>query len=165
MKRLGLVLCFLCATAAADDPYYKAPEKWVEGETTLPEFPKPENLIEFFVSAASSNHFFIDNASLSVGADGVARYALVVKTAGGATNISFEGMRCSSVEYKLYATGRSDGTWARARADDWRRIEDKSVNRHHAALYSDYFCPDRSPIANPAEGRNALRLGKNPRAL
>jgi len=165
VKRLGLILCFLCAAAVAADPDDPVPEKWLEGATALPGFPKPENLLEFFVSAASSNRFFVDGASLSVGADGVVRYALVIKTAGGATNVSFEGMRCSSAEYKLYATGRSDGTWAKARADDWRRIEDKSVNRHHAALYNDYFCPDRTPIANPAEGRDALRLGKNPRAL
>lgn len=163
MKRLGLAVLFLCANAAAEDPYYKAPEKWVEGETVLPAFPKPENLAEFYVSAATSNHFFVDGSSLSVGPDGVVRYALVVKTAGGATNISFEGIRCSSAEYKLYATGRSDGTWAKARVEEWRRIENKPVNRHHAALYSDYFCPDRTPIANPAEGREALRLGKNPR--
>lgn len=165
MKRLGLAMLFLCATAAAEDPYYRAPEKWVEGETTLPAFPKQENLLEAYVSAATSNHFFIDGSSLRVGTDGVVRYVLVVKTAGGATNISFEGMRCSSVEYKLYATGRSDGTWGKARAEDWLRIENKAVNRHHAALYSDYFCPDRTPIANPEEGREALRLGKNRRAL
>lgn len=165
MRRLGLALCFLCATAAADDPYYKAPEKWAEGGTTLPAFPKPENLIEFYVSAVTSNHFFIDSSSLSVGTDSVVRHVLVVKTAGGATNISFEGMRCSSIATKLYATGRSDGTWVRARVEEWRRIEDKPVNRHHAALYSDYFCPDRTSIADPAAGRDALRRGKNPRAL
>ena len=165
MRRLGIALCFLCAFAAADESSQEVPEKWTESEITLPAFPTPENLIEFYASAATSNHFFIDSSTLSVGPDGVVRYVLVVKTAGGATNISFEGMRCSSVEYKLYATGRSDGIWAKSRVQEWRRIDGKQVNRHHAALFNDYFCPDQTPIANPAEGREALRRGKNPRAL
>ena len=167
MKRFGLAVFFMCAavTAAADDPYFKAPPKWSEGETTLPAFPKPGNLIEFYVSAATHNHFFIDGSSLSVGADGVVRYVLVVKTAGGATDISFEGMRCNSGEYKLYAIGRDDGSWAKARVDDWRPIENKTVNRYHAALYGDYFCSDHTPIADAAAGREALRHGKRPGAL
>lgn len=136
----------------------------VEREILLPAFPRQDGLIEFYVSAIASNRFFIDATSLSVAPDGEVRYVLVVNMAGGATNISFEGMRCGSGEYKLFATGRSDGTWARARTDDWRTIEDKLVNRHHAALKREFFCPEGIPLANAAEGVDALRRGKHPRA-
>lgn len=138
---------------------------WVEEVIELPAFPQEANLREFYVSAATSNRFFIDSSTLSVGKDGVVRYALIVRTGGGATNTSFEGIRCDSLELKVYATGRPDGTWSPTRNSSWRRIENKQMNRHHAALARDLFCPGGVPIATPAEGVNALRLGKHPDAL
>jgi hypothetical protein len=137
---------------------------WVEEPISPPAFPKEADLIEFYVSAATANRFFIDGATLSVGKGGVVRYTLVVKTAGGATNTTYEGIRCKTGEYRLYATGRADGTWAAARNAEWRPIENKPVNRHHAALNRDFFCPLAVPIDNADEGRNALRRGKHPRA-
>jgi hypothetical protein len=92
---------------------------------------------------------------------------LVVKTSGGATNVSFEGMRCKELTWKHYATGGSDGTWTKSRATraEWRPIENKPVNRHHAAISRDLFCPIGSPIQTAEEGRNALRLGKHPKSI
>lgn len=171
MKRIllgmsaGLIAAF--ASAQLRPPHgYQEQEYRREAERgiSLPAFPRQENLIEFYVSATASNRFLIDATSLSVGPDGVVRYALVVNTAGGATNISFEGIRCGSGEYKIFATGRNDGTWARARADAWRAIENKPINRHHAALNRDFFCPDGLPVADMAEGVDALRHGKHPLA-
>jgi len=171
VKRIAFGLCagLIAASGLAQlriDHNVDAPEQWrgTERETPLPALPRQENLVEFYVSATASNHFFIDAASLSVGPDRVVRYTLVVKTAGGATNISFEGIRCGSGEYKMFAMGHSDGTWARARADDWRPIENKPMNRHHAALNREFFCPDGLPLADAAEGVDALRRGKHPRA-
>ncbi|HUW37595.1 MAG TPA: CNP1-like family protein [Rhodocyclaceae bacterium] len=151
-----IMLALVSAVAAAAGP------KEDELGIPLPAFPKAENLIEFYVSAATRNHFFIDSPNLSVGADGVVRYVLVVKTAGGATNTSFEGIDCRSDEYRLYATGHSDGSWARARLSVWRPIENESVNGDHAALSRDYFCPEGLPIADAAAGRAALRTGTSP---
>jgi len=133
-----------------------------EEATTLPPYPKDADLIEFYVSPAATNQFFLDGTTLSVGKDGIVRYILVVKTTGGATNVSYEGIRCGANEYKLYATGRADGTWVRARLTAWRPIENKTVNRHHAALNRDFLCPIGNPIYTAEEGRNALRRGKHP---
>lgn len=130
-----------------------------------PAFPKQENLREFYVSAVATNKYFVDASTLAVGdGDGVVRYVLVVQTSGGATNVSFEGINCKELTWKHYATGRSDGTWVKSRAlhIDWRPIENKPVNRHHAALSRDFFCPGGNAIGSADEGRNALRLGKHP---
>jgi hypothetical protein len=165
-----LLLAALSSSAFADIHFRNFEEdpdepKWQEGEVVLPEFPREENLMEFYVSAATANRFFIDGKSISVGDDGVVRYALVVKTSGGATNTSFEGIRCGAMEYRLYATGRSsDGTWVKARTSEWKPIENKPVNRHHASLSRDYFCPSALPIRDAEDGRRALRLGKHPDA-
>jgi hypothetical protein len=130
----------------------------------LPTFPQEGNLREFFVSAVTSNHFYIDSASISIGKDGVVRYVLVVRSERGATNITYEGIRCSSQELKIYATGHQDGTWARVRVDKWRTLENKQVNRHHATLGRELFCAGGMPIRTPAEGVEALRLGRHPEA-
>jgi hypothetical protein len=139
---------------------------WKEEESEPPAFPKQENLVEVYVSAVASNRYFVDASTLAVGNDEVVRYVLVVKTSGGATNVSFEGMRCKNPVWKHYATGGRDGTWTKSRATriEWRPIENKPVNRHHAALSRDLFCPQGSPIRTAEEGRNALRLGKHPNA-
>lgn len=133
--------------------------EWREGEITLPPFPKDESLIEFYAGPTAHNRFSIDASSLNVDRDGVVRYVLVVKTASGATNVTFEGIRCSERRYKLYASGHDDGTWSKVRRSDWVLIENKSVNGHHAVLNHDFFCPAGSPIATAAEGREALRRG------
>lgn len=170
--RLLLVACTLLfglSSASADIRFRQWAEdpdvpKWQESELKLPDFPKEENLLPFDVSATTPNRFFIDGKSIGTAGDGVVRYTLVVRTAGGATNITFEGIRCESVEYRLYATGRADGTWTLARASMWRAIENKPINRQHAALSRDYFCPNHIPIGTPEEGRDALKLGKHPNA-
>ncbi|NWG31802.1 MAG: CNP1-like family protein [Rhodocyclaceae bacterium] len=166
MRRLLLISVALCVTGTAsaglladEDP--DAP-KWEEETPQLPEFPKEANLREFYVSATTPHRYFIDTTSLAVGKDGVVRYILVVRTQGGVTNVTFEGMRCATGQYKIYATGHADGTWAWARRSEWRPITNKPTYRHHAALAHDFFCPIGTPIATPDEGREALRLGKHP---
>lgn len=133
-----------------------------ELETVLPHFPRASDLTEFFVSAATSNKFFIDRSSLAVGKDDIVRYALVVEAGGGARNVTYEGMDCREGRWKIFATGRIEGTWAESRNTAWRTIENKPVNRHHATIYRDLFCPNGAAILSVEEGVNALRLGKHP---
>jgi hypothetical protein len=169
MKQVAALLSGLLLSAAAaalglrdyDDP--DAP-KWEEEAMQLPAFPQEASLREFYVSATTTHRYYVDATTLSAGKDGVVRYALVVRTSGGATNISYEGMRCQTREYKIYATGSRDGSWVPARRSEWRPVENKPTNRHHAALAREYFCPGGTAILSADEGREALRLGKHPRA-
>jgi hypothetical protein len=154
LNKLRLALLgsgFLLATAVPaaaqwrlfESEFDEEKKPWAEIEAKLPVAPRPENLIPFEAGGATPHRFYIDAPSLSVGEDGVVRYTVVVKTAGGATNVSFEGIRCATREQKYYAAGRSDGRWVRARDPQWRRIEYKELNRHHGVLYADFFCPER----------------------
>lgn len=168
---LAAAACALLLTANAwadmgflnfDDP--DAP-RWQEEETVLPALPRDESLREFHVSELTQHRFFIDGTTLTVGKDGVVRYVLVIRTRGGATNVSLEGIRCDSREFKIYATGLRDGSWSKSRRSEWRPIENKPANRHHAALSRDLFCPGGVAISTAAEGREALRLGRHPHAI
>ena len=134
--------------------------EWKEGEVKLPAYPKAEALVEFFVSGATSFRFFIDPASLSLGADDVVRYTLIARSPSGVSNISYEGIRCTTGSYNVFALG-NDGRWAK-RVSEWREIEVKSVQRWHNELRSRYFCPNRLSIATVAEGLDALRRGGHP---
>lgn len=169
LARLGaaLLLVVVAASTAAQDKsdWERQQEKlgFRELEVTLPAYPDPQDLLPFFVSAKSDFRFFVDRASLSVGEDGVVRYTLVVRSPQGAESVSYEGIRCSAREYRIYATGRADRTWSRRDAP-WRQIEPRRVQRWHNALWAEYLCPGGFPIRSAAEGADALRRGGHPRA-
>ncbi|MCM8594939.1 CNP1-like family protein [Accumulibacter sp.] len=160
-----LILAVLLVTARAassaaggeDEERRKAPEP----EVGLPAYPLPENLIPFVVSANSENRFLIDSESLTTDRDGIVRYTLVIISASGAENISYEGMNCTTAERRLYAMAHADRTWSRARSDRWMKIQmrDYSLNRYHATLFQEYFCPVGVPSQSPDEIRRALRSG------
>jgi hypothetical protein len=160
---LAAVLCLLPAWAAAqgllfERDYEEGKKAWKEIEAQIPPYPKAENLIPF-ETAPSGHQFFVDAPSVSVGDDGVVRYTLLVKTAGGAVNVSFEGMRCETREQKYYAIGHAGGAWSRARDPQWRRIDLKKSSRQHGLLYVDYFCSGNAPVKSARSAIDALKYG------
>jgi CNP1-like family. len=165
IRRLAVILAgfaFFPPAVLSDDFDNEFDEKpRTEIEVQLPPFPEKENLIPFEVGAVRNQQFFIDGHSISVGSDEVIRYTLVVIGSGGAQNITFEGMRCTTGEFRVYAFGRSDKTWSRARNDKWGKIPPGS-NRVHANLFSDYFCSvGERAIFSPDDARNALRYSRS----
>ena len=134
-------------------------KNWAEIEVQLPAFPEDENLIPFRVGYHTETKFLIDGNSLSVGSDGVIRYTLLVISASGAKNISYEGLRCETTERRVYAFGRSDKTWSKARGNQWARVQG-STNNHYVDLYSNYFCIVGAPDVRDADDiRRVLRSG------
>ncbi|UCV18383.1 CNP1-like family protein [Ferribacterium limneticum] len=159
---LLLAATLVSATAFADFEEDYESKQWQEIEVQLPAAPKQETLLPFYVSAATENRFFIDGATLTVGSDGVVRYVLLVLTPQGARNVTYEGMRCETRERRIYASGRLDGSWSKARKNEWVRIQDAYANRQHAALFLEYFCPVGNIVQDAAEARNALIKGVHP---
>ncbi|MEK7435729.1 MAG: CNP1-like family protein [Pseudomonadota bacterium] len=131
---------------------------------TLPRYPEPENYLPFEVSATTPFAFFVDAKSVSVGADNVVRYSLIAKSAEGALNVSFEGLRCGEHQVRLYAVGQSDKTWTEVRKSHWEPLRLDSRNAYRMVLYSDFFCPSTGYIADVDEALRALRSGGNPRS-
>ncbi|WP_374241686.1 CNP1-like family protein [Zoogloea sp.] len=139
----ALALCCLAQPVAAQRTALfegSAEAEWKEAALRLPAYPSAADLIPLDVRSSTSTRFFVDARSLSLAEDGVVRYTLVVRGAGGAENVSFEGIRCATAERKLYALARA-GEWVPARSDAWRQIEDNAFNRQHAVLAKEYFCP------------------------
>lgn len=133
---------------------------WKEGEYALPPAPAETRLRPFYVSSASPNRFYVDEESVTVGPDNVVRYVLVVRTPGGAENVTYEGIRCATGERRIYASGRAGGEWSPLKVSEWQSIGDNSYNRPRAALAYDYFCD--GPAA-PRNREHALRRLKGER--
>jgi hypothetical protein len=132
-----------------------------EEQLDPPPYPKDARLLEFGVLDGNGFHFFVDGTTLSVGKDGIVRYVLVARSPDGVQNVSYEGLRCATAEYRVYAFGRADGSWSASRAG-WRSLEAPSVQRRHTTLYREYFCPQNEAIRNAGEGVRALEQGGHP---
>ena len=190
MKKILLLLCFLtlaaCGTQKAlkgFDSDFDSSKPWAELQTQLPAYPKAENLLPFDAGPASDNLHYIDAPSIAVGGDGVVRYTLVIKSPTGAMNVTYEGMRCATdgkresarldllilkfqvTEKRLYAIGRDDETWVRARVSKWEELEDVSQHYAQRALARYFFCPANSIVRNEKEAIQALKSGSHPRVL
>jgi hypothetical protein len=118
---------------------YEFEEKpWVEIEAHLPPAPQSQNLVALNTAGTVRHRYLLDRSSVSVGADGVVRFVMVIETAGGARNVSFEGLRCETKESKLYAFGQPGG-WAKNRYARWNPIAVRS-DTPAALLFKEYFC-------------------------
>ena len=161
MKKLPLLLLLLPLVAHAGwksllDLKPDEEKPWVEIESALPAYPASKNLIPFEVSSVTRNRHFIDAASVSVGKDDVVRYTVVVEAPGGASNISYEGIRCGSGERRIYAFGHPDRTWSEARNANWQEINNSGFS-YQKVLYDDYFCPASVQVKDSTEAVMNLR--------
>lgn len=156
-----LATCVMTGSATAqarfEEDFDNENKSWQEIAVQLPAAPKEENLLPIYVSPIATQRFAVDAESVSAGADGVIRYTLVSSSEGGARNVSYEGIRCASYERKLYAFGRPDGSWSRSRRDQWERINTHAANRHHAALFKDYFCIEKTVAGTAKEMVERIR--------
>lgn len=171
--RIALWLLFLLPVAAMAQltvPVYPGGYKgdfeedkpWEEQKATLPPYPQVDNLVRVYISAATTFEFFVDLVSVNVGRDGVVRYTLIARSPSGATNVSFEGLRCASRERRLYAFGRPGDIWTQARKAEWVPIFGDQPNRQHATLAEDFFCQGRTSVASTQEAVRALKRGGHP---
>lgn len=132
-------------------------QEWKEQVARLPIFPSPENLIRVPIGIEVTFSFFVDQTSIDVGKDGVIRYTVVARSQVGAENVSFEGIRCTTRERKIYAFGRPDKSWVQARNPTWASITSARLNPYHADLADRYFCPQRTPVFDSASAIRNLR--------
>ncbi len=169
---LALALMLPTWLAAKDRPFVdeprpmtdrtdiEEPEYWKEGRIHLPPYPPKEGLQPFQVDAPGSVfHYAIDPGSLSIGADGVVRYALVIESNSGARNVSYEGMRCDAQAYKTYAYGNG-GRWTPLKAPEWHPLSDTAGERYRYQLYTFYLCD--TDAHKPYPPRQALQRMRRP---
>lgn len=154
----GGLAALVCLSGPACAGLFTDPDPdWTEGEYEIPTRPRDATVREIETDGTSRNRFLLEENSLSVGDDGVVRYVMLARGGGGAENSTFEGIRCETREWRIYATGRPGGQWANARDDSWKPIVDNAYNRPRAVLANDYFCDGAVPPRNRDEVLRRLR--------
>lgn len=127
---------------------------WKEQDIVLPAYPDGQNLVEVPLQLAGSDlRMFIQEPSLVVGADGVTRYVLMLRSPSGTENLFYEGIRCTKQQWRSYAYGTSTGEWQALGDTPWQLIHNLGTERYRMSLYRYYFC---DPISGPLSPRKAL---------
>lgn len=158
---LALVLFVTAASAQIQSDWERENEdrlKQSDEQAVPPPLLDKTRLVEVSLPPAAQTEFryYVDPASVSVGSDRIVRYVQVARSPSGAENVTFEGIRCPG-EYRVYAVGRPDGSWA-GRPTTWRPIP-RDARASQNALSRNYFCPGRHAIRDGDEGQKALRAG------
>lgn len=152
LERLALAL--LLAASAAHGQLADTNPDWKEGEAPAPPALRTNGLIPLEIPG-SQLRYGVDPASVSLGSDGVVRYVVVAASAGGAVNGIYEGIRCSTGEYKVYARNSGKG-WAMS-GSDWRRLHDEPRSRHSLLVARTGACLGRAPNGSAAQIVRDLR--------
>jgi hypothetical protein len=126
-------------------------EQWKESEVTLPPYPKDQDLLAVPLLATDTLKIYIDRASLSRGPDRVARFSLVVESPSGARSVFYDGLRCETREYKTYAIGSPEQTFAPVKHAAWRPIPRLAANAFRYQLYQHYICDAHASAQTPED--------------
>jgi hypothetical protein len=160
LKRALLLLVALagCSDAPLQSDWERAHVASVaqEQDVAPPAYPRAGALVAFEVAAVPGFRFFVDQASVSVDKDRIVRYVLVARSPQGIDNVTFEGMRCATREYRVYALGHADGTWS-TRPTPWETLRGAAVAPARRTLARDYFCSDVFLVRDRADALAALR--------
>ena len=121
---------------------------WKEDQLTELKPPQDDNLIKVDIDNPPIGfELFIDQSSINVSeTDDVIRYWLVFK-AKKSRNAFYEGMKCTSREYKTYGY---ENKWDKTRVNldknaKWQSIQTFGHNQFREELRKYYFCSDVLP--------------------
>lgn len=148
----------LCATLAFAQTNYPEPPEWVEAETPPPPAFQLDKLVQVDVDSRGSLRYGIDPATVSIGKDGVVRYVMVAHSPSGAMTAMYEGLRCNTGDFKLYAR-YNDGRWTAVASPEWQSIFDATRLKYPLALARQGGCDSKAP---PSSVQEMVRRLKNP---
>jgi hypothetical protein len=127
-----------------------------ESQVAPPPYPLDSDLIEFTLTGRTSNRFYIDGSSLSIGPDEVIRFVLVVRSPAQVSNVSYSGMRCDSREWKDYAFAGRERSWRIDEQARWRPIHQRDLNNYQQTLFKEFFCFGGIMTGGPAGSAKAI---------
>lgn len=148
----------LCVTLAFAQNAYPEPPEWIEAETPPPPTFQLDKLVQIDVDPRGSLRYGIDPATVSIGKDGVVRYVMVARSPSGAMTAMYEGLRCSTAEFKLYAR-YNDGRWSAVTSPQWQSVFESTRVKHPLALARQGGCDNKAP---PSSAQEMVRRLKNP---
>lgn len=155
----GLVLASAASAQLVDpDP------GWREAAVPPPPVFDTRRLVPVEMPADVGVRMGVDPESLTIGADGVVRYVVVAQGLGGAVNAMYEGIRCSTFEFRRYARSSADGRWRSLDDDRWQRMSSSGPSPHPFRLAREGMCQGAAAPTTVREILEALRLTATQRA-
>jgi len=100
--------------------------------------------------------FGVDPATLSIAADGIIRYVVVVTGPSASISAMYEGIRCDPGEVKTFARYSSNASWSVVTNPQWQDLDDNLPSKHALALARQGFCEGHSPARSVADLIKAL---------
>jgi hypothetical protein len=133
---------------------------WKEIEAPPPPAFNVDKLLTFDVSRGSSLVYGVDPSTLSIGSDGVVRYVMVATSASGASNVLYEGIRCTTAEVKTYARRTSEGSWNQVANPRWTSLFDNMPSRHALQFARSGACDNAAQASSVDEIVRRLKAGR-----
>lgn len=150
----ALSLALACGVAAAQlvpqDP------DWREVEAP----PAPAFSVDGLIALdapRSGLRYGVAPASVTIGSDGIVRYVVVATGASGAVNAMYEGIRCNTGEYKVYARHNPGSGWVIARNPQWLPMQSAQMPRHALAIARNGACVGHGTAPSAAQIVSDLR--------
>jgi hypothetical protein len=116
---------------------------WTEIPLPPPPAFSKERLVTIDMPFHVSVKVGVDPATISVGADGVVRYVVVMTNATGSNNAVYEGIRCITDEVKTYARLSASGQWNMLSNPAWRGLAENMPSKHAFAFARQGGCQNR----------------------
>jgi hypothetical protein len=135
----------------------KNSEKWKESTIVLPPYPDDRDLLPVAMNSTDTLKIYIDDKSISLAKDLVARFALIVESPSGARSVFYDGYRCETRQYKTYAIGTSQHTWSPAANSQWLTVPRSEINAFRDVIYRRYVCDGQKSARSPEELRHLLQ--------
>lgn len=119
---------------------------WLEREIKIDRLPQDDALTELVMDTMPMNmRLYADLSHMIIdGEDLVTRLWLVARSKQGAYNGTYEGFRCATGEYKIYAHAnpKRREPLRMVQLPQWREIKSTDYRRE---LTRDYLCNDTQP--------------------
>lgn len=122
---------------------------WVESAVAPPTVFSTEALQSFEVMKDSPLTYGVDPASMIVGGDGVVRFVMVARSASGALNVLYLGIRCATAETRTYARLSDKGNWNTSSDVKWQALSFRGPTRPAMMLARQGVCEGRTITGSP----------------
>lgn len=158
---LGMALSGALAQAQLKD----LDPDWKENDVTaIPAF-DVSRLIEIDMGRRFALTYAIDPATLSLGSDGILRYVMVARSASGAVNAFYEGLRCETAEGRVYARHNPSSGWQSADASKWQPLRETAGMLHVLRFARQGGCDGAGPARSVSAVVRQLKSGHAERYL
>lgn len=157
-----LAACLLAACGLASAQYADLDRAdWKEDVPPPPPAYSTQGLFEIDMPRGSTVRMGVDPATIRINQQtGIVRYVVVAR-GPSAVNASYEGIRCATGEYRIYARQVQGSEWAPNSDDRWNSMRGQSgvLVQHPGRLAQGGMCMGTTLRETPAEMVRQLKSG------